>query len=119
MEAKTTMIEHIQSTIEQAIPGARIAIVDPQNDGQHFEAYVVSASFEGMPLVRQHQMVLNSLKAEFAGNVAFVGTKDFYRPKEESPSGQSYHWNSNAETYFLIGDGMAKAMLALLNNGPQ
>jgi hypothetical protein len=51
---------------------------------------------------------------EFKGNVAFVGTKDFYRPKEESPSGQSYHWNSNAETYFLIGDGMAKAMLKLM-----
>ena len=52
---------------------------------------------------------------EFKGNVAFVGTKDFYRPKEESPSGQAYHWNSNAETYFLIGDGMAQAMLTLLN----
>jgi hypothetical protein len=51
---------------------------------------------------------------EFKGNVAFVGTKDFYRPKEESPSGQAYHWNSNAETYYLIGDGMAKAMLTLL-----
>jgi len=51
---------------------------------------------------------------EFKGNVAFVGTKDFYRPIEESPSRQSYHWNSNAETYFLIGDGMAKAMLQLL-----
>jgi len=54
---------------------------------------------------------------EFKGNVAFVETKDFYRPKEESPSGQSYHWNSNAETYFLIGDEMAKAMLRLLHNG--
>lgn len=52
---------------------------------------------------------------EFKGNVAFVGTKDFYRPKEESPSGQAYHWNNNAETYFLIGDAMAKAMLELLD----
>jgi len=51
---------------------------------------------------------------EFKGNVAFVGTKDCYRPKEISPSGQGYHWNTNAETYFLIGDGMAKAMKKLL-----
>jgi len=50
---------------------------------------------------------------EFKGNVAFVGTKAFYRPKEESPSGQGYHWNSNAETYFLIGDAMGKAMKKL------
>jgi len=50
---------------------------------------------------------------EFKGNVAFVGTKDFYRPKEVSPSGQAYHWNSNAETYFLIGNGMGEALIKL------
>ncbi len=51
---------------------------------------------------------------EFKGNVAFVGTRDFYRPGEESPSNQAYHWNSNAETYLLIGEGMGEAMLELL-----
>ena len=50
---------------------------------------------------------------EFKGNVAFVGTKDFFRPKEVSPSGQAYHWNMNAETYFLIGNGMGEAMRRL------
>ncbi len=54
---------------------------------------------------------------EFKGNVAFVGTKDFYRPKEVSPSGQVYHWNCNAETFFLIGDAMGKAMVDILK-GP-
>jgi alpha-galactosidase len=52
---------------------------------------------------------------EFRGNVAFVGTRAFYRPPEESPSNQGYHWNSNAETYFLIGDAMGKAMLGLVD----
>ncbi len=50
---------------------------------------------------------------EFQGNVAFVGTKDFYRPPEESPSSQGYHWNSNAETYYLIGTAMGEAMKRL------
>lgn len=50
---------------------------------------------------------------EFEGNVAFVGTKDFYRPPEESPSRQGYHWNSNAETYYLIGKAMGEAMKKL------
>ena len=50
---------------------------------------------------------------EFEGNVAFVGTKDFYRPPEESPSSQGYHWNSNAETYYLIGTAMGEAMKKL------
>jgi len=54
---------------------------------------------------------------EFRGNVAFVGTKDFFRPKEVSPSGQAYHWNTNAETYFLIGNGMGEAMRRLCESG--
>jgi alpha-galactosidase len=69
-----------------------------------------------------HPRALSLMKAqaavaqqkEFQGNVAFVGTRDFYRPKEESPSGQAYHWNNNAETYYLIGEAMGQAMLKLL-----
>ncbi len=48
---------------------------------------------------------------EFQGNVAFVGTKAFWRDKEHSPTGQAYHWNTNAETYYLIGEAMGRAML--------
>jgi alpha-galactosidase len=69
-----------------------------------------------------HPRALSLMKAqaavaqydEFQGNVAFVGTRDFYRPAEDSPSQQAYHWNGNAETYYLIGDGMGKAMMKLL-----
>lgn len=54
---------------------------------------------------------------EFKGNVAFVGTRAFWRPAEISPSDQGYHWNSNAETYYLIGDSMGRAMNDLLRQG--
>jgi len=53
---------------------------------------------------------------EFQVNVAFVGTRAFWRPQKQSPSGQGYHWNTNAETYYLIGDAMAKATLGLLGS---
>ncbi len=55
-------------------------------------------------------------RSEFEGSVAFVGTRDFFRPKEESPSGQGYHWNSNAETYYLIGEGLGRSMLELIKS---
>ena len=51
---------------------------------------------------------------EFKGNVAFVGPKAFWRPVEASPSSQGYHWNTNAETYWLIGEARGRAMLKLL-----
>jgi hypothetical protein len=52
-------------------------------------------------------------RPEFKGNVAFVGTRAFWRPKEQSPNGQGYHWNCNAETYYLIGEAMGEAMKRL------
>ena len=51
---------------------------------------------------------------EFKDSVGFVGTRDLFRAKDLSPSGQAYHWNSNAETYYLIGDGLGQSMIQLL-----
>jgi hypothetical protein len=58
-------------------------------------------------------------RPEFKGTVTTVDTRDFFRPPDQSPSGQGYHWNGNAETYFLIGDAMGKAMLKLLAGAPE
>ena len=51
---------------------------------------------------------------EFKGNVAFVSTRAFWRPEDQSPNKQGYHWNSNGETYYLIGESMGEAMKRLL-----
>lgn len=69
----------------------------------------------------KHPRALSLMKAqaavvdykEFKGNVAFVGTKAFWRDKDVSPTGQGFHWNNNAETYYLIGEAMGKAMTKL------
>ena len=71
----------------------------------------------------KHPRALSLMRAQaavaeqpnFKGNVAFVGTKEFWRPQEDSPSGQGYHWNTNAETYYLIGESMGQAMKKLLS----
>ncbi len=73
-------------------------------------------------LKETHPRALSLMKAqaavaeypEFRGNVAFVGTKAFWRDQAESPSGQGYHWNTNAETYYLIGESMGQAMKTLI-----
>lgn len=78
------MLDHIEATIRKTVPDARVRVVDPYNDGQHFEAYVVSPAFEGLPLVRQHQMVLNSLKSELSANMVHaVALKTFTPAKWE------------------------------------
>jgi alpha-galactosidase len=57
-------------------------------------------------------------KPEFRGTVAFVPTRSFWREETDSPSKQGYHWNSNAETYYLIGEAMGRAMLELATKSP-
>ncbi len=51
---------------------------------------------------------------EFDGNVGFVRAREFWRDASVSPSSQGYHWNSNGETYHLIGDGMGDAISPLV-----
>ncbi len=57
-------------------------------------------------------------RPEFKGNVLYVETRDFFRPGSVSPRPIGYHWCCNAETYYLIGEGMGKAMVELLG-GPK
>jgi acid stress-induced BolA-like protein IbaG/YrbA len=51
--------EDIQSMIEAGLPGARVTVYG--DDGQHFEAEVVSAEFAGKPMLAQHRMVYATL----------------------------------------------------------
>ena len=45
---------------------------------------------------------------------ASISTTAFARPKEQSPNvGHGHHWFGNAESYFLIGDALGKAMVDL------
>ena len=47
-------------------------------------------------------------------NTAFVQTTQFARPAKESPNvGHGHHWFGNAESYFLIGDALGRALLRL------
>lgn len=50
--------QEIQSMIEAGIEGAEVSV---DGDGSHFAARVVSDVFEGVPMVKQHQMVYAAL----------------------------------------------------------
>jgi alpha-galactosidase len=62
------------------------------------------------------QMAVGDAKRhpEYAGNVASVDTRNFWREVDESPKSEDYHYNRNAESYVLIGDALGRAMVGLL-----
>ena len=55
---------------------------------------------------------------EFRNNTRYVETRGFFRDGSVSPRPIRYHWCCNAETYWLIGEGMGRAMVELLG-GPK
>lgn len=54
-----TRADDIQKLIEVGLPDATVRVRG--DDGQHFEALIVSPAFAGKSLVQQHQMVYRAL----------------------------------------------------------
>ncbi|MFP6658205.1 MAG: sialate O-acetylesterase, partial [Pirellulales bacterium] len=66
-----------------------------------------------MMAIRQAQAAA-AARPEFKSTVSFVRTAQFARPREQSPNvGHGHHWFGNAESYFLIGDALGRAMIEL------
>jgi stress-induced morphogen len=51
----------IRRLIEQALPGARVAVADATGAGDHFDVEVSVSAFAGKTLVEQHQLVYRAL----------------------------------------------------------
>lgn len=61
--------KEIKALIQEGIPDAEVRIEDLRGDGDHYAAYITSASFEGMSRVKQHQMVYAALKGKMGGEL--------------------------------------------------
>ncbi len=59
----------IERLIREALPDAEIRIEDLRGDGDHYAAYVSSASFAGKTRVQQHQLVYAALKGRMGGEL--------------------------------------------------
>jgi len=91
-------------------------------DAPDMRVTVATVGFHGYDLPEGWKGVFDAQMAvgdprqhpEFAGNVASVDTRGFWRPAACSPAGVDYHYNKNAETYALTGDALGRAMVELL-----
>jgi stress-induced morphogen len=71
-------VDWISARILAALPDAQVDVRDTTGTGDHFEAQVVSAAFQGLPLVRQHQLVYGALDEKLAtGELHALALKTF------------------------------------------
>ena len=59
----------IETMIKEALPDADVQINDLRGDGDHYAAFVSSASFRGKSRVQQHQMVYDALRGRMGNEL--------------------------------------------------
>lgn len=63
----------IKTMIEKGMPGCVAYVAG--DDGAHFEAVIVSDEFDGLSLVKQHQLVYKSLGDSMGGAIHALSIK--------------------------------------------
>lgn len=74
----------VESMIKAGLPDAIVQIQDLTGGGDHYQAVVVSAKFEGKSLVQQHQLVYGALKQAMATEEIHALALKTYTPQSWS-----------------------------------
>ncbi|MCP9781044.1 MULTISPECIES: BolA family protein [Cyanobium] len=58
--------DQVKAAITLAMPDAQVEVEDLTGGGDHLQVTVISAAFDGLTKVRQHQLVYGALRQELA-----------------------------------------------------
>jgi len=58
--------DQVKAAITLAMPDAQVEVEDLTGGGDHLQVTVISAAFDGLTKVRQHQLVYSALRQELA-----------------------------------------------------
>lgn len=67
--------EQVKDYIQQGLPCDHVAVQG--NDGQHFEAVIVSPQFTGKNMVQQHQLVYKALGDKMREEIHALSMRTF------------------------------------------
>jgi len=62
-------IEDLEAALREGFPNAEIQVDDLAGDGDHYRARIVSSAFNGLPRIKQHQLVYAALKGKMGGEL--------------------------------------------------
>lgn len=75
--------DRIQKILEEKLPDCVARVLDPANDGTHFQAEVVSSAFQGKTRIEQHQLVYGALGHHMQSDIHALQLKTY--PPEAWP----------------------------------
>ena len=71
------LAKEIEAKIAAEFEQVELYVLDPNEDGQHLQALVISPEFNGLSLVAQHQKVMGALHETFASRLHALSLKTF------------------------------------------
>lgn len=71
------MKDKLLKCIKDELANCSVYLNDINNDGQKFEAIVISKAFENLSLVKQHQIIMKALKTKFDSDIHALTLKTF------------------------------------------
>ena len=69
--------DRIRAILEEKLPDCTAVVLDPANDGTHFQAEVSSSAFAGRNRVQQHQLVYQALGEHMRADIHALQLKTF------------------------------------------
>ena len=83
----------IQEKVEQALPGAKVAVHDLTGTRDHYRVTIVAPQFDGLLMIKQHKMIYEILDSdmEAKGGGIHALSLSTYTPQqwEQQQKGQS------------------------------
>lgn len=74
-------IKEVQKMIEDALPGSDVILNDLAGDNDHYQAVVRATQFEGLSMVRQHQMVYKALQGKMGTDLHALALTTYVKEK--------------------------------------
>ncbi|NJK99728.1 MAG: BolA family transcriptional regulator [Spirulinaceae cyanobacterium RM2_2_10] len=78
----------VEAAIRAKLPDADVKVEDLTGGGDHLQATVVSATFEGKPKVKQHQLVYSALREAMDSEAIHALALKTYTPQTWQQAGQ-------------------------------
>lgn len=72
--------EEIKNLIEVGLPESEVTV---EGDGNHFVVKVVSDSFEGLPVLKQHKLVYSTLGERVGGEIHALSLQTYTKDSWE------------------------------------
>ena len=74
--------DQVSEMIKASLPDAEVAVEDLTGGGDHYQVTVVSSQFQGLSLVKQHQLVYGAVRDAMSSEAIHALALKTYTPED-------------------------------------